>query len=74
MSAGMQSSILWAMPPLSIRGALVPVANFGSMAAWPLIIIGLFMNGQTAALFINLGILLFSAAVLFPAYHAAGGI
>ena len=51
--------------PLSIRGALVPVANFGSMAAWPLIIIGLFMNGQTAALFINLGILLFSAAVLF---------
>ena len=51
--------------PLSIRGALVPVADFGSMAAWPLIIIGLFMNGQTAALFINLGILLFSAAVLF---------
>ena len=51
--------------PLSIRGALVPVANIGSMAAWPLIIIGLFMNGQTAALFINLGILLFSAAVLF---------
>ena len=51
--------------PLSIRGALVPVANFGSMAAWPLIIIGLFLNGQTAALFINLGILFFSAAVLF---------
>ena len=34
--------------PLSIRGALVPVANIGSMAAWPLIVIGLFMNGQTA--------------------------
>lgn len=51
--------------PLSIRGALVPVANIGSMAAWPLIIIGLFMNGQTAVFFINLGILLFSAAVLF---------
>ena len=51
--------------PLSIRGALVPVANIGSFAAWPLIIVGLFMNGQTAALFINLGILLFSAAVLF---------
>lgn len=51
--------------PLSIRGALVPVANIGSMAAWPLIIIGLFMNGQTAIFFINLGILLFSAAVLF---------
>ena len=51
--------------PLSIRGALVPVANIGSMAAWPLIIIGLLLNGQTSALFINLGILLFTAAVLF---------
>ena len=51
--------------PLSIRGALVPVANFGSMAAWPLIVIGLFMNGQTALFLINLGIFLFSAAVLF---------
>ena len=49
----------------AIRGSLVPVANIGSMAAWPLILIGLFMNGQTAIFFINLGILLFSAAVLF---------
>ena len=31
----------------------------------------LFMNGQTAAFFINLGILLFSAAVLFQACHPA---
>ena len=51
--------------PLSVRGALVPVANIGSAAAWPLIIIGLFMNGETAMIFINLGIFLFSAAVLF---------
>jgi len=51
--------------PLKIRGALVPAANFGSMAAWPLILIGLLMNGGTAILFINLGILVFSAAVLF---------
>lgn len=51
--------------PLAIRGALVPVANIGSMAAWPLILIGLFMNGRTAIFLINLGILLFSAAVLF---------
>ena len=63
MSAGMQSSILWVCPAFDSR-SFVPVANFGSMAAWPLIIIGLFMNGQTAV-FINLGILLFSAAVLF---------
>ena len=51
--------------PLKIRGALVPAANFGSIAAWPLILIGLLMNGDTAILFINLGILVFSAAVLF---------
>lgn len=51
--------------PLSVRGALVPVANFGSMAAWPLIIIGLMIRGDSASLLIDLGILLFSAAVLF---------
>ena len=43
----------------------MPIANFGSMAAWPLIIIGLFISGDTSLLLINLGILLFSAAVLF---------
>ena len=51
--------------PLSIRGALVPVANFGSGISWPLILIGLLMRGEMASMFINLGILLFSAAVLF---------
>lgn len=51
--------------PLSIRGALVPVANFGSSLSWPLILIGLLMNGQMSMLLINLGILLFTAAVLF---------
>lgn len=51
--------------PLQIRGALVPVANFGATLAWPLILIGMFMNDQTAALLINGGILLFSGAVLF---------
>lgn len=51
--------------PLSIRGALVPVANFGSALSWPLILVGLLMNSQMSALLINLGILFFSAAVLF---------
>ncbi|MBA4701280.1 MAG: zinc metallopeptidase [Ruminococcus sp.] len=51
--------------PLKIRGALVPVANFGSMAAWPLIIIGLLINGNASLILINVGIFLFSAAVLF---------
>ena len=44
---------------------LVPVANFGSMAAWPLIIIGLFIQSSSAMLFIHLGIIAFSASVLF---------
>ena len=51
--------------PLKFRGALVPVANFGSAIAWPLILIGLVINSNSAFLFIDLGILLFSAAVLF---------
>ena len=51
--------------PLVIRGALVPVANFGSALAWPLILIGLLITGETSVFLINLGILLFSAAVLF---------
>ena len=51
--------------PLKIRGALVPIANFGSTIAWPRIIIGLFFNSRSSALFLNLGILAFSLAVLF---------
>lgn len=51
--------------PLAIRGALVPVANFGSALAWPLILIGLLITGETSVFLINLGILLFSVAVLF---------
>ena len=45
--------------------ALVPVANFGSGISWPLIIMGLFIRGEMSTLFINLGILMFSLAVLF---------
>ena len=51
--------------PLSIRSALVPIANFGSMLAWPVILIGLFSNTRSSGLIIDIGILLFSAAVLF---------
>lgn len=49
--------------PLKLRSALVPVANFGSMAAWPIILLGFFLG--RSALLIQLGIILFSAAVLF---------
>ena len=51
--------------PGAVRGSLVPIANFGSSIAWPLILIGLFMNSGMSALLLNLGILAFSLAVLF---------
>ena len=51
--------------PLKMRSAFVPVANFGSQIAWPLILIGLLFNGSMSSMLINLGILAFSLAVLF---------
>lgn len=51
--------------PLSLRSAIVPVANFGSTIAWPLIIIGLFITSNTGSILINIGIICFSLAVLF---------
>lgn len=49
--------------PLRLRSVLVPVANFGSNIAWPLILIGLVLGGAPTLL--NLGIFAFSLAVLF---------
>lgn len=54
-----------AYSPLSLRSALVPVANFGSSISWILIIIGLFIRGNSSSLLINAGIICFSLAVLF---------
>ena len=51
--------------PLNIRSAIVPVANIGSTVAWPLILIGLLFTGNSSDLFINLGIICFSFAVIF---------
>lgn len=48
---------------LRFRHALVPVANFGSMAAFPLILAGIFFSAFSSLLL--LGIIFFSAAVLF---------
>ena len=53
--------------PLTIRGALVPVANFGSGISWPLIIMGLFIRGEMSTLFINLGIQIITLPVEFNA-------
>ena len=49
--------------PLSFRSALVPVANIGSQLSWLFIILGIFFGGSYTLIMI--GILMFSAAVLF---------
>ncbi len=51
--------------PLTFRSTLVPVANFGSTLAWPLIILGFLFNSSTGAFLLQLGILAFSLSVLF---------
>ena len=48
--------------PLKIRGAIVPVANFGSQMFWPLFILGLIFSMEPL---VNLGILLFLFALVF---------
>ena len=49
--------------PLSIRNAIVPVANFGATISWPLILAGILISGFQPL--ITVGILAFSFAVLF---------
>lgn len=49
--------------PIKVRSALVPVVNIASYASWPVILLGVFMSWNQGL--ITLGILLFSASVLF---------
>ena len=52
--------------PLKIRGAFVPVANLGSGLSMPLILIGLIFGANSQwAILVDIGIILFSLAVLF---------
>lgn len=46
----------------SIRNAIVPIANIGSYAAFPLLILGLFMGIPQL---VQIGVIAFGAAVLF---------
>lgn len=50
--------------PLSLRSFFVPLANFGSKLAIPLILIGFFFGGGGSTL-VTLGILFFSLSVAF---------
>lgn len=47
---------------MTLRSALVPAANLGTMAAYPLMLLGIFMH---SANLVKLGIVFFSLAVLF---------
>ena len=49
--------------PLIIRHKLVPVANFGTNAAWPILIIGSIF--ASSGFLIKLGLIMFSCGVLF---------
>ena len=51
--------------PLVVRSAIAPVASFASGAAFPLFLIGLFFRSSLSLFFMDLGILLFSGALLF---------
>lgn len=50
--------------PLRLRGAIVPAANIGSRMAFPLIILGVIIGGAGSTL-VNIGLLLFTLAVVF---------
>lgn len=49
--------------PLKLRTAIAPVANIGANISWPLILVGLLLGGN--GVLIQIGILMFSLAVLF---------
>ena len=49
--------------PLRFRNTLVPVANIGTKAAIPIILIGILLAGSQTL--INIGVVLFSLGVLF---------
>ncbi|MFT4106532.1 MAG: zinc metallopeptidase [Lacrimispora sp.] len=50
--------------PLKLRAAIVPAANIGSQMAFPIIILGVIIGGLGSPL-VNVGLILFSLAVLF---------
>lgn len=53
--------------PIKLRAAIIPVTNFGSKLAMPLILLGILFSslGSTSDFFINLGIACFGLSVLF---------
>ncbi len=48
--------------PIRLRSAIIPLTQFGSMAVFPLILLGLVFNSE---MFINVGILAFALSTVF---------
>lgn len=48
--------------PIRLRSAIIPLTQFGSTMAFPLIIAGIFLNSEV---FINIGILAFALSTVF---------
>lgn len=53
--------------PMNLRASLVPAANLGSQFGPMLVVLGIVLStlGTVSTLFVNLGIVLFAAAILF---------
>jgi Zn-dependent membrane protease YugP len=51
--------------PLHLRNAIYPVASFGSTLAFPLFFIGFLMSSKGPSILMDIGILLFTGAVVF---------
>ena len=53
--------------PIRLRAAIIPVTNFGSRMAMPLILLGILFSslGNASDFFINLGIICFGFSVVF---------
>lgn len=53
--------------PIRLRSAIIPVTNFGSKLAMPLILLGILFSslGNASDFFINLGIICFGFSVVF---------
>jgi hypothetical protein len=51
--------------PMQVRSAIVPVVNLASMAAFPIFLIGMIFQSGMSAFFMDLGILLFTAVLVF---------
>jgi uncharacterized protein len=51
--------------PLSLRNAIYPVASIGSTLAFPLFVVGFILSSRGPSVLMDIGILLFSGAVVF---------